>query len=197
MAWNISGTYWAPCSCNVGCPCTFGEMEGDQGWCSGSLVFDVHRGQADGVDLSGTKVALAADWPSGFLGGNGTGRLYFDPSASQQQRAALEGIVSGRQGGALEAIAMLVPTFLAPKEAAINIQKSDDEVRITVGNFGTLVSRPLRGATGEPTRLLHAAAAFRDDIVLGNGRGSQWRDPELRQWEGGGHSEIGDFDWSG
>ena len=67
MAWRITETYYAPCSCNVGCPCTLGKLEGDRGWCSGTLVFDIH---------GGTKVALVADWPRGFLAGNGTSRLY-------------------------------------------------------------------------------------------------------------------------
>ncbi|MBV9453252.1 MAG: DUF1326 domain-containing protein [Rubrobacter sp.] len=46
-------------------------------------LYDIQSGEIDGVDVSGTKVALVADWPSGFLAGNGTGRLYFDPSGSQ------------------------------------------------------------------------------------------------------------------
>lgn len=196
MAWRIAGTYWAPCSCNVGCPCTLGEMEGDQGWCSGSIAIDIQSGSVDGTDVSGAKVVLDADWPSGFLAGNGTGRLYFDPSVSQEQRAALEALLSGQRGGVFEAIGSLVPKILPSKEAPINIQKGQDETRISVGNFGELVSKPLRGATGEYTRLLHAAASFRDDVVLAKGTGSRWRDPELRQWESGGHSEQSDFDWS-
>ncbi len=197
MAWNIKGTYWAPCSCNVGCPCTLGEMEADRAWCSGTLAFDIRGGNVDGTDVSGCKVVLAADWPSGFLAGNGKGRLYFDAGVSQKQRAALEPVVSGRSGGALEGIGALVPTMLAAKEAAITIQRSDDETRIKVGDFGELVSKPLRGATGELTRLLHAAAAFRDEIILAKGTGTRWHDPDLRQWESGGHSEQADFDWSG
>ncbi len=197
MAWQIAGTYWAPCSCNVGCPCALGEMEGDQGWCSGTLAFDIASGKASGVDVSGTKVVLAVDWPSGFLSGNGTGRIYFDPSTSAQQRQALEPIVKGQAGGVLEAIGALVPKFLPDKEAAIKVQRSEDETRITVGDVGELISRPLRGPTGEFTRLLHAAAGFRDDIVLAKGTGTRWRDPELRSWESGGHSEQADFDWSG
>jgi hypothetical protein len=54
-------------------------MEGDRGWCSGALVFDIRSGEVDGTDVSDTKVVLAADFPSGYFAGNGTGRLYFDP----------------------------------------------------------------------------------------------------------------------
>ena len=43
-----------------------------------AFSFDIEKGQSDGVDLSGTRVALAADWPGNFFHGNGTGRLYLD-----------------------------------------------------------------------------------------------------------------------
>ncbi len=85
MAWQIIGTYYAPCSCNVGCPCTLGELDGDEGWCSGALIFDIKGGSVDGADVGGTKVAFVGDWPRGFLAGDGTARLYFDPGVSQEQ----------------------------------------------------------------------------------------------------------------
>jgi hypothetical protein len=172
-------------------------MEGDHGWCSGTLAFEIRKGAIDGVDVSGTKVVLAVDWPSGFLAGNGKGRLYFDSRMSGEQRSAVEGVVSGKKGGALEAISALVPTFLAPKEASISIARKDDETKIKVGDFGELVSTRMRGASGEHTRLLHAAAGFRDDIFLSKGTGTQWKDPDLRTWQSSGHSEEADFDWTG
>jgi hypothetical protein len=196
MAWNISGTYWAPCSCKVGCPCALGEMEADHGWCSGTIAVEIRKGTIDGVDVSGTKAVLAADWPSGFLGGNGKGRVYLDSAMSAQQRTAVEGVVTGKKGGALEAISALVPTLLSAKEAPITIERKDDVTHIKVGNFGELVSTRMRGASGEFTRLLHAAAAFRDDTFLSRGTGTHWKDPDLRKWESSGHSEEADFDWS-
>ena len=198
MAWRLTGTYYTPCSCNVGCPCLLGEMEGDRGWCSGALVFDVRGGSVDGTDVGGTKVALAADWPSGFLAGNGTGRLYFDPEVSQEQRNALGSVLSGEQGGVFEILSSLVPDILPAREASIEIQTDEEETtRIKVGDFGALVVQPLRGPEGDFTRLLHGAASFRDDIILARGTGSRWQDPEMRQWESGGHAEQADFDWSG
>jgi hypothetical protein len=197
MAWRITGTYYAPCSCNVGCPCTLGEMEGDRGWCSGSLVFDIQGGNVGSTDVGGTKVAVVADWPSGFLAGNGVGRLYFDTGVSQEQRSALESVISGQQGGVFEILSSLISEILPTKEARIDIQTDEEATtRIRVGDFGGFVIQPLRGPEGDFTRLLHGAAAFRDDIVLARGTGSRWQDPEMRQWESGGHAEQADFDWS-
>jgi len=197
MAWRITGTYWSPCSCKVGCPCTLGEMEADQGWCSGALAFEITSGNVDGIDVGGSKVAMAVDWPGGMLSGDGTGRLYFDPSVSPQRRVALEAVLTGQRGGVFEAIAPLIPKILPSKEAPITIEKGAEETRIGVRNFGELVVKPLRGPTGAVTKLLNGAAAWREEIILAKGTGSRWHDTEMRAWESGGHAEQTDFDWSG
>jgi hypothetical protein len=99
MAYRLTGTYFAPCTCRVACPCDFGEPEGDDGYCSGAVAFDFKNGEIDGVDVSGVVVGLAADWPKGFISGNGKARLYFDPSTSADQRGALERVLTGQAGG--------------------------------------------------------------------------------------------------
>jgi hypothetical protein len=196
MAWHIVGTYYAPCSCKVGCPCVLGEQEGDQVWCSGGQWVDIDNGDVDGVDVSGARLAWVADWPKGFLGGEGVGRIYFDSSVSAQQRDALEPLFKGQRGGVYEVVGQLVTRWLPTLEAPIDIEQDDEGTRITVGEFGVAIAKPLRGAGGEVTRLLHGAAAFRDDIGLANGKGTSWRDPDMRQWESLGHAEITEFDWS-
>ena len=196
MAWQMVGTYYAPCSCEVGCPCELGELEGDQGWCSGALAFEIKTGNVDGEDIGGARVVLVGDWPSGFLGGNGTGRLYFDRAVTPAKRAAIEKMLQGKMGGVWEPVGGLIPKWMPSKEAAIQITRDGDTTKISVSDFGELVTAPLKGATGEFTRLLHGAAAFRDNLILAKGTGTAWRDPEMRSWQSGGHSEQADFDWS-
>ena len=195
MAWKIKGNYYGPYSCKVRCPCALGETEADQGWCSGAMVFDIKSGNSDGVNLSGSKVAWVGDFPGGFLLGKGTARLYFDPSVSAAKRKALEGIMSGKKGGVFAAFAGLITKVLPTKTAAIKLNVGTNQTKISVGSFGKLVIKPLKGATGKLTRLLHAAAGFRDDIVLAKGIGSSWNDPQMRKWQSGGHAEQADFDW--
>ncbi|MGQ0521368.1 MAG: DUF1326 domain-containing protein [Actinomycetota bacterium] len=195
MSWRMSGTYYSACSCKVGCPCLFGEMEGDEGWCSGTLAFRIDQGNADGTDIGGTRVALSADWPSGFLAGEGTARLIFDPALSDEQRSALEAVFSGQKGGVFEAVGSLVSSWMPAMEAPIEIEGDDDETRVRVGEHSTLMVKTLRGPSGEATRVLHAAAAFRDDTVLADGRGSTSSLPDMKAWESGGHAETADFEW--
>jgi hypothetical protein len=195
MAWNIKGTYYGPCSCNVGCPCALGEIEADKGWCSGAITFDIKSGKIDGTDVGGSKVVFVGDWPKGFLGGNGTGRIIFDQAIAASKRDLLGQVFSGKRGGVFEMISSLISKVLEPKEATVSIVTSGDETSINVGDFGSLKVKIMRGQNGEPTKLLNAAASFREEIVLGKGSGV-WNDPEMRKWESGGHGELAEFDWS-
>lgn len=196
MAWKIEGTYLGPCSCKVSCPCELGELEADRGWCSGILAFDVRSGSVDGVDVGGTRTVLIGDWPSGFLAGNGKGVLYFDDTTSAEQVAALESVYWGKKGGVFDVLGGLVVEWLPSQKAPISFSYKDGDGEVSVGDVGTGTFSQLRGATGEPTRVLHGAAAFRDEVFLGKGTGSRFHPPGMRDWESGGHSERAEFDWS-
>jgi hypothetical protein len=91
----------------------------------------------------------------------------------------------------------LIPDVLPAREVPINIQPGEDATRIKVGDVGGLMVAPLRDEEGNLTTLRHAPIRFVEDTVLARGTGSSWRDPEMRQWESGGHAEQGDFNWSG
>jgi len=61
MTWRVSSQFLEVCSCEMLCPCWLGPAKPDQGWCSGALVFNVERGNSDGVDLGGTTAVFLAD----------------------------------------------------------------------------------------------------------------------------------------
>jgi hypothetical protein len=65
----------------------------------GVLSWLVEVGVADGVDLSGLPVAMACRYSDDEPGSPWTWVLYLEARASEEQRAALEGIFSGRLGG--------------------------------------------------------------------------------------------------
>jgi hypothetical protein len=68
----------------------------------GVLSWLVEDGAADGVDLSGLPVALALRYSDDEPGSPWTWVLYLDALATEEQRAALEGIFTGRLGGDAE-----------------------------------------------------------------------------------------------
>lgn len=199
MAWNVSGQLIEFCSCKIMCPCWLGPTpEPDQGWCSGAIVYDVERGQIEGMDVGGTKVVLAADWPGNFFGGNGTARLYIDDRASADQRRELEAVFSGHKGGLLEGLMGAVITQWLPAQTArIEIQ-SGETLSITVGNVGRVTLQPLADQEGRPTVVqgTTAQAAFQSATMqLASSKGTQWSDPGLRAWEGDSGT-LHTFHWS-
>lgn len=197
MAYQLKGTWYGPCSCNIGCPCLLGELEADRGYCSAVGVFDIKSGKVDNVDVSGTRAALIADWPKGFLQGNGTARFYFDTAVSKEQEAALTPVLAGKRGGIFEAFASLIPNVLGIERAAIKVTGDTTSGKVTVGDVAGFDFGALKGSSGELTRVLHGAATFRDNVVLGKSK--TWsKAAGLKDWKNeGGHIETTEFDMSG
>ena len=199
MAWNVNGKSLELCSCKMLCPCWLGpEGEPDQGWCSGSFVFDIDQGDADGVELRGCKVVLFAEWPANFFLGNGTARLYIDETASGDQWSALDAIFSGKRGGHLEGLfGAVVSSWLPAKTAKIDI-KWDENPSFSVGTVGQATLAPLKNPNGQPTKVQGAAAqaGFQiESMDLASSKGSRFADPDLRAWEGDSGT-LHTFAWS-
>lgn len=200
MAWRVRGVAREHCTCKMWCPCWLGPAEPDQGWCSGSLIFEVHEGAADDISLDGLRVVVVVDFPADFFTGNGTARLYIDENANAEQRRELEAIFSGKKGGPLEAAWGATVTRWLPTQVA-NIEIQDgDAPSITVGNVAQVTYQsPIRDAEGRATVIEGAAAATAfglEGVSLARSDGSRWSAPEMRQWESGGSGTIGAFDWN-
>jgi hypothetical protein len=199
MAWKVSGQSMELCSCDMLCPCWLGpEGAPDQGWCGGTFAFDIREGNSDGVNLSGTKVALTAEWPGNFFLGNGTARLYLDESASDDQRRELEAIFSGHKGGHLEGLfGAVVTKWLPAKSAKIDVQWGDN-TSLTVGDVGRATLQSIKDASGKRTQVRSAAAltGFQmESMDLASSKGSRFSDPDMRAWEGDSGT-LHEFNWS-
>ncbi len=68
----------------------------------GVLSWLIEHGAVDGTELSGLPVVLACRYSDDEPGSPWTWVLYLDAGASEDQRAALEGIFTGRLGGDAE-----------------------------------------------------------------------------------------------
>ena len=196
-AYPDSCTRSAAARCSA--PADSARPEPDQGWCSGAIIFDVEQGNADGVDLSGRKVVVAAEWPGDFWGGNGTARLYVDEAASPEQHRELEAIFGGKKGGPLEPVWNGVfAKWLPAQTARIDIQWGDTS-SATVGDVGQLKSERMKNEAGQPATVQGAAAmaAFQTESTqVARTAGSRWSDPEMRRWEGDS-GVVSSFSWSG
>lgn len=200
MAWQITGRWIELCSCKMFCPCWFGPAEADRGWCSGAVLADIQQGKADGVDLSGRKVVFVGDWPKDFASGNGTARLYIDEGAGTDQRRELEAIFTGKKGGPWAIVADAVITkWLPALTATIEIQWGDSPTA-RVGDFGQVTLQPLKSSAGQVATVqgAEAMAVFElERLELARSDGSQWTNPDMRQWESGGSGDVSTFSWRG
>jgi hypothetical protein len=198
MTWQVAGQMHEMCSCKFLCPCWFGPAEPDQGWCSGAIVFDVERGNADGLDLGAHTVVLVADWPGDFWEGNGTARLYLDERATPQQRQALEAIFNGQKGGPMEAVsAAVISTWLPAQTMAIEVSWGDTTTG-HVGEVAQFTSQRVKNDAGQAATIQGAAAmgAFQlEKLEVAHTAGSHWANPEMRRWEADSGT-TGAFAWS-
>jgi hypothetical protein len=103
MSWRIRGSYFESCNCDAICPCRrINGVPGGRstyGVCMGVLSWLIEDGAADDTDVSGLSVAMAVRYSDDEPSSPWTWILYLDARGSRRQRAALEGIFTGRLGG--------------------------------------------------------------------------------------------------
>ncbi len=206
MVWNISGELIETCSCNMLCPCWFGEadlMLMDQGWCATSLLLRIRDGNFEAVNLTGQNAVVGFHFPGPTMyDANGTGRVYTDENASEGQRAAIETILKGGAGGGMEVPASLVSNWLPCKTTSILVSENDGKIKARIGEIGKVVSRRLVNELGNKMTMQNSAfsMAFQHDDYSGDlspGNGTSWKDADMPvAWEGKS-GVAGQVSWSG
>ncbi len=199
MAWQVSGRSLDLCSCKMWCPCWLGpEIEPDEGWCAHTFGFEIRQGNSDGVDLSGTTVAMTGEWPANFYAGGGRARLYLGETASEDQRRELDAIFSGGKSGHLAVLwGAAIDEWLPARVAGVAISWGDNPT-LSVNGIGQATMRPLSNGAGKSTIVTGAmsqAGLQIDSMNLASSDGSQWSDPDFRSWQGSS-GNIHEFDWS-
>ena len=172
MSWRISGTYVASCSCNLICPCpTDGPPTSPDGQCRGVAVFHIAEGELDGTDLSGVNLGLVNLFPSNLTAGNWKLGVVVDESASDEQAAALERIVGGKEGGAFGDFAALTDEWLGMERASVTFSDGDRPSASIGGSSWTF--EPLEGpeGSGTQTTVKNAAFGFAPEFRVGRAPG--------------------------
>ncbi|MEC4016533.1 DUF1326 domain-containing protein [Streptomyces sp. H27-D2] len=173
MTWSISGNYLAGCSCVMVCGCAVDAKPRDaQGGeqCLGMVGFHVAEGRLDEVDLSGVDFALYNHFPSNLTSGDWKVGIVVDEGAKDEQAAAVERIVSGREGGTFGEIAQFFGEYLGMERASVSLTNGD-KPRLAVGGKSDLEFEPLTGADGNPTTVKNAMFGFAPEFVLSRASG--------------------------
>jgi hypothetical protein len=158
MAWQIRGTYFETCSCEVVCPCTASLALGaTYDRCRVTLVFHVADGDVEGTDVSGLTVAALADTPKVMTDGNWKLGVFIDAAASDEQAEKLGAVFSGQLGGPMEALGPLIGENLGVERAPIEVREDGLTHSVRIGeavDFEIEDVVPFGVETGEPARLV-------------------------------------------
>jgi hypothetical protein len=158
MAWQISGTYFETCSCEVVCPCTASlSLGATYDRCRVTLVFHVQDGDVDGTDVGGLTVAALADTPKVMTDGNWKLGVFIDAGASDEQAEKLGAVFSGQLGGPMEALGPLIGENLGVERAPIEVREKGLTHSVRIGDavdFEIEDVVPFGVETGEPARVV-------------------------------------------
>jgi hypothetical protein len=122
MAWNVQGTYIEACNCEVACPCIFFSPP-TEGECKVVVGWHVDKGQHGDTVLDGLNAALIAYAPGNMKDGQWKVALYLDERGDDRQRAALQGIFSGADGGHIANLGPLIGQVLGARPAKITFDR--------------------------------------------------------------------------
>jgi hypothetical protein len=157
MAWQIAGTYFETCSCEVVCPCTASlSLGADYDRCKVTLVFHLTDGDVEGTDVSGLTVAAVADTPKVMSDGDWRLGVFIDDSASDEQAEKLGAVFSGALGGPMQALGPLVSENLGVERAPIEVREEGLRHSVKIGDavdFEIEDVVPFGVESGEPARI--------------------------------------------
>lgn len=157
--WSIEAEEMANCNCNFGCPCQFGVLPTD-GTCEAAVVFDIKKGHYGGTSLDGLRAAGVYKWPSAIHEGNGQMQLIIDEKADEDQRAALQAIMSGEDTDEM-ATMWYVFSAMAPnkhdtlyKSISLDIDRDERIGSANVQDVFTIDTKPIPNiVSGDPHRI--------------------------------------------
>ncbi len=157
MSWNIEGSYFESCSCDVVCPCTASlSLGATNDYCRVALVFDIDEGEVEGVDVSGKKVVAVAETPKIMSEGNWRLGVIMDETASDEQVEKLGAVFSGALGGPMEALSPLVGENLGVERASIQIEHDGLNHSVKIGDMVDIAIEDVvsfGAENGEPVRI--------------------------------------------
>jgi len=125
--WNVSGDWFDVCKCNIPCPCLFAQTP-SYGDCEGVMAYHIKHGQYGEISLDGLNV-LILDYFKGNVWAGETKvdiALFFDESANEEQRKALNMIFTGKAGGFMGQFSNLIGDVRGLEYASIKFEVAED-----------------------------------------------------------------------
>ena len=147
MSWQLKGTYFESCNCNVVCPCNFlgAPTEGE---CTALVAWHVDQGADGEVPLDGLNVAIAVHSPGPMTETKWRVALYLDERASDEQQQALTRIFAGQAGGHPAVLASFVGDVLGVATTRIDYQANGRRRSVSIPGIGASEIEAIEGQEG-------------------------------------------------
>ena len=153
--WRIAGEEIVSCNCAWGCPCQFNSLPTYEN-CEALAGWRIKEGHFGETILDGVKFARFYWWPGPIHEGNGARQLIIDEGATSDQRAAVQSLESGTQGGTyFEIFSAVCPNVLETLFAPITfeIDRERRQALLRIPRIGESHIEPIRNpVSGEELR---------------------------------------------
>jgi hypothetical protein len=200
MPWNLAGSYFETCSCDVVCPCTASlSLGATRDRCKVVLVFNVKSGEVDGTDVSGLVVAAVCDTPKVMSDGNWRLGVVIDAAASDEQAEKLGGVFSGALGGPMEALGPLIGENLGVQRLPIEVEEDGLKHSVRIGDeidFEIEDVVPFGVESGEPAKVTGIFHPIGSELTISRATRSQVNAFGI-QYEGRAGFSKSEFAWAG
>jgi hypothetical protein len=199
--WHINGDYLLACNCDYGCPCNFNARP-TPGTCEAALGVVVNDGAFGNVSLNGLQFVYTAKWPAAIHEGNGVAAMYFDESASPEQRSALQQIISGQAGGLpFSILAGTWSRLLEPRITKVRVESAGKDSVVEVDGLVRFAFQPIRNpvtkAEAYPKVVLPQGFIFKEGDQYSLGEFWVRDTPELTYAYPGKCAELAHVQWGG
>jgi hypothetical protein len=150
MAWELKGTYFETCNCDIACPCVFLSRP-TEGECRVLVAWHIDHGKDGAVDLSGLNVVMAIHSPGHMMETKWRTALYLDERASQAQNDALTRIFAGQAGGHPEVLASFVGDVLGVASVKIDYEATGKKRSLSIPSIVSAEIEAIQGQSGDVT----------------------------------------------
>jgi hypothetical protein len=199
MPWNLTGSYFETCSCDVVCPCTASlSLGATRDRCKVVLVFNIKSGEVDGTDVSGLVVAAVCDTPKVMSDGNWRLGVVIDAAASDEQAEKLGGVFSGALGGPMEALGPLIGENLGVQRLPIELEEDGLKHSVRIGDeidFEIEDVVPFGVESGEPAKITGIFHPVGSELTISRATRSQVNAFGI-QYEGRAGFSSSEFAWA-
>ncbi|HEY6420088.1 MAG TPA: DUF1326 domain-containing protein [Candidatus Binataceae bacterium] len=196
--WRIEGEYFESCNCEVLCPCLLSHAQArpTEGHCDVVLAFHISKGNYGKVDLAGLNAMQALITPGPMAQGGGTLAVYVDSRGNDEQRAALETIISGAAGGPPSLMLGMISTTLPTRSAPISFSSEGKVRKVSIAGITEVTVEGIDGAGKQVVWLENVGHPLSRRLAAAKGISSRYKDHNLTFDNSGRNGHFAPINWS-